>query len=77
MNKENNVLSIFSERLKSLLNERDLKLKNFSAEIGIPDSTISDWLLKKSHPSIENIPKIAKYFKVSTDYLLGLVDFES
>ena len=70
--KEKSVKEIFAERLKEMLEEKALNIKNFSADIGIPKSTISDWLLLKRTPKIDNIPKIAIYFGVTADYLLGL-----
>lgn len=66
------VKQIFAERLKLLIEEKNLSVKQFAEKIGIADSTISDWLLLKTVPSILNIPKIALFFGVSTDYLLGL-----
>ena len=54
------------------MSEKGLNISKFSQEIGIPDSTISDWLNTKTTPSMFNIVKIATFFKVSTDYLLGL-----
>ena len=71
------VRDIFAERLRYLIDDRGLNIQKFSKQISVPVSTISDWLNKKTTPSIENIPKIALFFKVSTDYLLGLIDFES
>lgn len=68
------VKDVFAERLKNLIGEKGLNYQKFSKEIGIPNSTISDWLNKKTTPTIENIPKIAIFFKVTTDYLLGLED---
>ena len=70
--KEKSIKEIFADRLKELLDEKGLNAKTFSIKIGIPKSTISDWLLLKRTPKIDNIPKIALYFGVSTDYLLGL-----
>ena len=75
--KEKSVKEIFAERLKYLINDRGLNIKTLSLEIKIPDSTISDWLLLKRTPKIDSIPKIAQYFKVSTDYLLGVIDYEN
>ena len=66
------VKEIFAERLKNLIDEKGLNFQKFSKEIGIPNSTISDWLNKKTTATIENIPKIALFFGVTTDYLLGL-----
>ena len=66
------VKDVFAERLRNLIDEKGLNYQKFSTEIGIPNSTISDWLNKKKTPTIENIPKIALFFGVTTDYLLGL-----
>lgn len=66
------VKDIFAERLRNLIDEKGLNFQKFSKEIGIPNSTISDWLNKKTTATIENIPKIALFFGVTTDYLLGL-----
>ena len=74
MNKNSNVMEIFADRLKDLMFEKGLNITMFSKEIGIPDSTISDWLNKKKRPIIDNLPKIALFFGVTTDYLLGLED---
>lgn len=72
MNNNNSVLEVFSDRLKDLMFEKGLNISKFSQEIGIPDSTISDWINKKRRPIIDNLPKIALFFGVTTDYLLGL-----
>ena len=72
MNNDNSVLEVFSDRLKDLMFEKGLNISKFSQEIGIPDSTISDWINKKRRPIIDNLPKIALFFDVTTDYLLGL-----
>lgn len=76
-NTEYDVQQIFVDRLKYLMCGKSLNLKSFSEGIGIPDSTISDWLLKKTSPNMFYIVKVALFFKVSTDYLLGLVEFEN
>ena len=38
-------------------------------EVG--QSSVSDWLNAKSEPSIENLWKLADFFDVSVDYLIG------
>ncbi len=72
MGNKYSVKEIFAERLRYLIDDRELNIQKFSKEVSIPVSTISDWLNKKTTPSIENIPSIAIFFKVTTDYLLGL-----
>ena len=38
--------------------------------------TISLWELGKSYPDAESIVRMAKLFRTTSDYLLGLSDFE-
>lgn len=45
-----------------------------SKETGIKEASISRWKNSSELPSIENLVKIADYFNVSTDYLLGRTD---
>lgn len=71
-----NVQEAFAERLKMLIKEKGLSVKQFADKVGIADSTISDWIHKKRIPLIIQIPKIAFFFDVSIDYLLGYKDFE-
>lgn len=40
-------------------------------EIGLAQGSIKHWRTAKSKPSADAIIKIAKYFNVSADYLLG------
>ena len=64
----------FAERLKELREEYNLSLKQLANEIGVSDIAISRWENKLRIPNIEYLISLAKYFKVSTDYLLGLED---
>ena len=64
----------FGERLKDLRNEKGISLKYLAKEIGVTDMAISRWENEKRIPNIENLASLAKYFGVSTDYLLGLED---
>lgn len=59
-------------KLFEIMGERGIKAKELSEAIGVSTGNISDWKSGRSSPSIEVLPKIANYFSVSTDYLLGL-----
>ena len=60
------------------------KIKSLAKKQGISLNTLEDWvglgknyiysLKNKKTPSAEHISKIADYFNVSTDYLLGRTD---
>ena len=43
----------------------------FSKIIGVSQQTIGSWETGRTSPDIEMIKKIAQYFNVTTDYLLG------
>ena len=72
VNESKEVLEIFSERLKDLIQTNGISLKELSEQIGIPKSTINGWTLKISLANIYGLKKIALFFGVTTDYLLGL-----
>lgn len=64
----------FPERLKELREERKLSEFQLAKELGINQTTINRWERGLRTPNIEMVMIIAKYFKVSTDYLCGLED---
>lgn len=65
----------FKDRLKELIEEKtEGSQKKLSLETNIPASTINCWFTKDIKPTYVQIVKLAQYFEVSTDYLLGLED---
>ncbi len=68
------ILTIFANRLKELMNFQSLSISQLSQKINIPKSTINCWLLKIRSPQIDSLVAIADYFGVTTDYLLGRED---
>ncbi len=68
------ILTIFANRLKELMNFQSLSIAQLSQKINIPKSTINCWLLKIRSPQIDSLVAIAEYFGVTTDYLLGRED---
>ena len=71
MMKLQELLNIFARRLKELMREKNLNIKQLSEETGIPRSTINSWTLAIKSPKIDYLFMIAEFFAVSTDYLLG------
>ena len=67
-----NCKKIFADRLKDLIDENKLNNQKLSDAIGIPRTSISNWLNGRRTVQIDALVKIALYFKVSTDYLLGI-----
>lgn len=64
----------FQERLKQLREEQDLSKRELAVKLGIPPSTYYDYENGKTQPDLSKIIKIAEFFDVNSDYLLGLSD---
>lgn len=64
-------MSTFSARLISLRKERELSQEALGKVIQKKRSTISGYESEGKEPDIETICLLAKFFGVSTDYLLG------
>ena len=60
------------ERVFLLMKQRNVTQYKLSKDIGISDSLFSMWKKNTQRPSTDLIIKIAGYFNVSADYLLGL-----
>ncbi len=58
--------------IKELRTESHLTQSDLAEQLNTTQDTISLWELDKSTPDAENIIKLAKLFKVSADYLLGI-----
>lgn len=65
---------MFNKRLKELRLNQQLTQQLLSKEIDINDRTIRRYESGEMQPTATTIIKIANYFGVSADYLLGLSD---
>ena len=61
------------ERIKELAKKKGVNLQKVSEDLGFSTNYLYSLKHKKT-PSAEHISKIADYFHVSTDYLLGRTD---
>jgi phage repressor protein C with HTH and peptisase S24 domain len=61
---------MISENLKKLLEKQEINAYTLSKETGITSAVIGRYL-KGQNPEPKNLIKIADFFDVSTDYLLG------
>lgn len=59
----------FSERFKELLQGESVN--SLAKKIGIPQQTLSRYILCQREIGIENLCKIANYFNEDLDYLVG------
>lgn len=62
----------FGDRIKQLREEKEVKQKDLANYLQITTPTLSNYELNKSIPGdLETLIKIANYFNVSVDYLIG------
>lgn len=68
----------FGNILRNLLEENNLTQKQLGLDLNIAPSTIGNYVRNIREPDHATLMIFAKYFNVSTDYLLGhIVDKES
>lgn len=65
---------LFLERIAELINQKGINRTKFLADLGLNKSAIYSWEMRGTVPGGETIAKIADYFGVTTDYLLGRTD---
>ena len=63
---------MLNENIKSLRLSYNLSQVELASALGVSKQCISNWENDYIQPSVEMLIKIAKYFNVTTDYLLGL-----
>lgn len=65
---------MFAQRFKYLRQSKGLNQVQLGENLGVKKQTISNWENDNIMPSVEMLEKIATFFQVSTDYLLGRDD---
>lgn len=67
-------MTTFAKRLKSLRAEKKIKSTQLGDAIGVTYNAISQYENEKRNPSRANLEKLADYFNVDMDYLMGKSD---
>ncbi len=65
---------LLPQRLKQLRLENDLTQESLAQRLPINRGTYAHYELGKRQPDLETLIRIAVFYNVSTDYLLGLTD---
>ena len=60
-----------NDRIKELRQARHMTQAELAKALGLTKQCVSNWENDNVAPSVEMLVKIADYFCVSTDYLLG------
>lgn len=61
-------------KILKLISNKGIDQQDFAIQLGLHKRTITDWKSGKSKSYMKYIDRIADYFNVSTDYLLGKSD---
>lgn len=64
----------YTERLKKLREFEKINQTELAKELGISQNTYSQYETGARQPSLEMLIKLAEFYFVSTDYILGLTD---
>ncbi|MFS0967930.1 helix-turn-helix domain-containing protein [Enterococcus thailandicus] len=57
------------DRIKKLAKQRDKNVKQVAIDLGFSENLFYKW--KSSEPKAKDLEKVADYFNVSVDFLLG------
>lgn len=68
---------MLSDRIHELRLAAGLTQVSLANELNVTKQCVSNWENDNILPSIDVLVRLAKYFGVSTDYLLGLDDVQS
>ena len=64
----------YKNRIRDLREDLDLRQIDVARETGIDQKTLSNYETGKTNPDSYSIIKLAEFFNVTTDYLLGYSD---
>ncbi len=68
-------MKVFADRLLELRKEKGISQAYLSKSLGVSYAVVCYWETNRSEPTAPNLVKIADFFDVSVDYLLGRSDF--
>ena len=69
---EDKIVEEFAKNLKILMGE--MSVSELARQVGIPQQTLSRYLLCQREITLSNLCKIADYFNEDIDYLIGRKD---
>ena len=62
------------ERLKDIREDHDLTQSDVAKLLGTTRQQVSKWEIGAQMMGVDKYIKLAKYYNISVDYLLGLID---
>ena len=76
-NVQDNYNSVFAKRLRELIESTGVSQAELANSVSVTRQAINSYTLGNTVPNSDVLTDIAKYFNVSSDYLLGLIDIKS
>ena len=67
-------MSRFAERLRELRKNKNINQQKLSNYLGYGYTAVANYESGRNEPAIDTLCKIAEYFDVTVDYLIGLSD---
>lgn len=64
--------TVIAEKIKQLRESKDMTQSQLAKILNITRSSVNAWEMGISVPSTQYIIELAKFFQISTDYLLGM-----
>lgn len=65
----------FAEKLLELRKDKGISQAKLAKDLEVSYGVVCYWETNRSEPTAPNLVKIANYFNVSVDFLLGRKDF--
>lgn len=69
-------MKIFGERVKQTLKEQGITQRELAKKLNVQPSTLCEWLNDNNEPPMQAIVDIALLLETTTDYLLGIKDYD-
>lgn len=68
---------MIADKIKQLREAQDMTQTELAKKFNVTRSSVNAWEMGISVPSTQYIIELAKFFQVSTDYLLGMKETET
>lgn len=65
-------MSVFSENLKELREQKQLSMRALAEKIQVSDAAICKWENGENEPKATYLKRLCEFFEVSADFFLGL-----
>lgn len=67
---------MYGKRIRELRLENNLTQKQLAEKVQVDFRTVSFWETERFEPNIEQITKLCSFFGVSSDFLIGIKDYD-